>query len=142
MAFFNLNTALHFLGKYVSMEENNLKISLALYNRLEFSCCLFLYTWTKTIFLVFKTENKYCCSITYTSKRQIIHMQFSLNLVFLSKSAFHILIFMILILSKLRWFIVIRFMCIYCSLLFLLTSYFTLGLKLLITFMFNFHIDD
>ena len=37
VAFFNLNTALYFLGKYVRMEENNLKISLALYIRLEFS---------------------------------------------------------------------------------------------------------
>ena len=36
-AFFNLNTALYFLGLYVCMEENNLKISLALYIRLEFS---------------------------------------------------------------------------------------------------------
>ena len=34
--FFNLNTALYFLVKYVCMEENNLKISLALYMRLEF----------------------------------------------------------------------------------------------------------
>ena len=37
MAFFNLNTALYFLGQYVCTEENNLKISLALYIRLEFS---------------------------------------------------------------------------------------------------------
>ena len=37
VAFFNLNTALYFPGKYVCMEENNLKISLALYIRLEFS---------------------------------------------------------------------------------------------------------
>ena len=37
VAFFNLNTTLYFLGKYVCMEENNLKISLALYIRLEFS---------------------------------------------------------------------------------------------------------
>ena len=36
-AFFNLNTALSFRGQYVCMEENNLKISLALYIRLEFS---------------------------------------------------------------------------------------------------------
>ena len=35
LAFFYLNTALYFLG-YVCMEENNLKISLALYIRLEF----------------------------------------------------------------------------------------------------------
>ena len=35
--FFNLNTALYFLGQYVCMEENNLKISLALYIRLAFS---------------------------------------------------------------------------------------------------------
>ena len=37
VAFFNLKTALYFLGYYVGMEENNLKISLALYIRLEFS---------------------------------------------------------------------------------------------------------
>ena len=37
VAFFNLNTVLYFLGQYVCMEENNLKISLALYIRLEFS---------------------------------------------------------------------------------------------------------
>ena len=37
VAFFNLNTALYFLGKYVCMEEINLKISLALYIRLEFN---------------------------------------------------------------------------------------------------------
>ena len=37
VAFFNLNTALYFLGQYVCMEENDLKISLALYIRLEFS---------------------------------------------------------------------------------------------------------
>ena len=30
VAFFNLNTTLCFLGSYVCMEENNLKISLAL----------------------------------------------------------------------------------------------------------------
>ena len=36
VAFFNLNTALYFLGQYVCMEENNLKISLALYISLEF----------------------------------------------------------------------------------------------------------
>ena len=36
-AFFNLSTALYFLGLYVCMRENNLKISLALYIRLEFS---------------------------------------------------------------------------------------------------------
>ena len=36
-AFFNLNTDLYFLGQYVCMEENYLKISLALYIRLEFS---------------------------------------------------------------------------------------------------------
>ena len=34
VAFFNLNTALYFLGWYVCMEESNLKISLALYIRL------------------------------------------------------------------------------------------------------------
>ena len=34
-AFFNLKTTLYFLGKYVCMEENNLKMSLALYIRLE-----------------------------------------------------------------------------------------------------------
>ena len=34
-AFCSLNTALYFLGYYVYMEENNLKISLALYIRLE-----------------------------------------------------------------------------------------------------------
>ena len=33
---FNLNTVLYFLGLYVCMEENNCKISLALYIRLEF----------------------------------------------------------------------------------------------------------
>ena len=33
VAFFNLNTALYFLGWYVCMEENNLKILLALYIR-------------------------------------------------------------------------------------------------------------
>ena len=37
VAFSNLNTALYFLGKYVCMEGNNLKISLALYIRLEFN---------------------------------------------------------------------------------------------------------
>ena len=40
VAFFNLNTALYFMGKYVCMEENNLKISLALYIRLEFRSSL------------------------------------------------------------------------------------------------------
>ena len=41
VAFFNLNTALYFLGgMYVCMEENNLKISLALYIRLEFSLAI------------------------------------------------------------------------------------------------------
>ena len=33
VAFFNLNTALYFVGQYVWMKENNLKISLALYIR-------------------------------------------------------------------------------------------------------------
>ena len=37
VAFFNLNTVLYFLGYNVCMEENNRKISLALYIRLEFS---------------------------------------------------------------------------------------------------------
>ena len=37
VTFFNLNTALYLLGQYVCMEENNLKISLALYISLEFS---------------------------------------------------------------------------------------------------------
>ena len=37
VAFFNLNTVLYFLGKYVCKEKNDLKISLALYIRLEFS---------------------------------------------------------------------------------------------------------
>ena len=37
VAFFNLNTVLYFLEQYVCMEENNLKTSLALYIRLEFS---------------------------------------------------------------------------------------------------------
>ena len=37
VAFFNLNTALYFLALYVCVEKNNLKISLALYIRLEFS---------------------------------------------------------------------------------------------------------
>ena len=37
VAFFNLNTPLYFLEKHVCMVENNLKISLALYIRLEFS---------------------------------------------------------------------------------------------------------
>ena len=36
VAFFNLYTALYFLGQYVCIEEINLKISLALYIRLEF----------------------------------------------------------------------------------------------------------
>ena len=36
VAFFNLNTVLYFLGKYVYIEENNRKFSLALYIRLEF----------------------------------------------------------------------------------------------------------
>ena len=40
VAFFNLNTALYFLGQYICMEENDLKISLALYIRLEFSTSL------------------------------------------------------------------------------------------------------
>ena len=42
MAFFHLNTALYFLGQCVCMEGNNLKISLALYIRLEFSLILSL----------------------------------------------------------------------------------------------------
>ena len=42
VAFFNLNTALYFLGQYVCMEENNLKISLALYIRLEFRTTKFI----------------------------------------------------------------------------------------------------
>ena len=37
VAFFNLNTVFYFLGWNVCMEENNRKISLALYIRLEFS---------------------------------------------------------------------------------------------------------
>ena len=36
VAFFNLNTALYFLGKFVCIEENYLKVSLALYICLEF----------------------------------------------------------------------------------------------------------
>ena len=36
VAFFNLYTALYFLGQYVCMEEINLKILLALYIHLEF----------------------------------------------------------------------------------------------------------
>ena len=35
--FFNLNTALIFLGQYVCMEENNLQFSLALYISLAFN---------------------------------------------------------------------------------------------------------
>ena len=35
VAFFNLNTILYLLGLYICLEENNLKISLALYIGLE-----------------------------------------------------------------------------------------------------------
>ena len=35
VAFFNLNTVLYVLGKYLLIEENNRKISLALYIRFE-----------------------------------------------------------------------------------------------------------
>ena len=38
VAFFIINTVLYFLGYYVCMEENDLKISLAMYIRLEFKC--------------------------------------------------------------------------------------------------------
>ena len=60
-AFFNLNTALYFLEKYVCMEENNLKNSLALYIRLAFRnivpCHTRLMMNSSIVCLHFITEN-------------------------------------------------------------------------------------
>ena len=72
VAFFNLNTALYFVGYYVWMEENNLKNSLALHIRLEFSRVVVTIAGVKYVQLCV-VQFRPCCQVWRLGPLDLTH---------------------------------------------------------------------